>query len=233
MFIHISIILKRRSSSTNRIYVMRHCMDFDQVKFGSLPWRQCSFEWTQCSAQGIIRNWKDKFGWFLFKHFNSPWSSYGKHNLIQKNWISTYSCIRRANFLNVSLVYSLVRHAISYHWRNFTSAWIMSWEYRPTKHGTITYNIQHPNLVECNGLPLNNTLRLTCSWKQQGHASFMATTINPSRFKMLPQECWSSVELKVPALQIGVQRQQNLHLRKNTHPCRFQEFEMMGTLNVS
>jgi len=29
----------------------------------------------------------------------------------------------------------------------------------PTNHGTITYNIQHPNLVECNGLPLNNTLK--------------------------------------------------------------------------
>jgi hypothetical protein len=35
----------------------------------------------------------------------------------------------------------------------------MSWDYRPTKHGTITYNIQHPNSVECNGLPLNNTLK--------------------------------------------------------------------------
>jgi len=134
VFIHINTIFKRKYSSTNRIYVMRHCMDFDQVKFGSLPWRQ----WTQCYAQGIIWNWKDKFAWFLFRHFNSPWSSYGKHHLVQKNWILTYSYIRRPNFLNVSSVYSLVRHVISYHWRNFTSVWIMSWEYRPTKHNTIT-----------------------------------------------------------------------------------------------
>ncbi len=115
VFIHIGIILKRRSNSTNRIYVMRHYMDFDQVKFEYLPWKQCSFEWTQCFAQGIIWNWKDKFAWFLFRHFNSLWSSYGKHHLVQKNWISTYSCIRRANFLNVYLVYSLVWHDVSYH----------------------------------------------------------------------------------------------------------------------
>ncbi len=36
-FIHINIILKRRSNLTNIIYVMHHCMDYDQVKFEYLP----------------------------------------------------------------------------------------------------------------------------------------------------------------------------------------------------
>jgi hypothetical protein len=116
VFIHISTILKRISNLMNRLYIIRHCMDFDQDKFEPLPWKQCSFEWTQCSTQGIIWDWKDKFAWFLFGHSNSPWSSYGKHHLVQKNWFSTYSYIRRANFLNVSSVYSLVWHVVSYHW---------------------------------------------------------------------------------------------------------------------
>jgi hypothetical protein len=40
------------------------------------------------------------------------------------------------------------------------------------------------------------------------------------------------VELKLPTLQSDVERQQNFHLKKNTHPCWFQEFKMMDTLNV-
>jgi hypothetical protein len=37
VFIDINTILKRRFSSMNRIYIMHHCMDFDQVKFKYLP----------------------------------------------------------------------------------------------------------------------------------------------------------------------------------------------------